>query len=70
MRNGKLHLSGLVGSVDGKRIIKETIEGAPDTAEKLGVTLAETLLSRGADVILREVYGNTTDFSGNNLLEN
>ncbi len=70
MKNEKLHLTGLVGSVDGKRIIKEAIDGTPDKAEKLGVTLAETLLSRGADVILREVYGNTTDFSGNNLLEN
>ena len=70
MKNGNLHLTGLVGSVDGKRIIKDTIEGAPDKAEKLGVTLAEKLLSRGADVILREVYGHTNDISGNNLLEN
>jgi hydroxymethylbilane synthase len=70
MKNGKLHLVGLVGSVDGKRIIKDAIDGAPEKAEKLGVTLAEKLLSRGADVILREVYGNSTDFSGNNLLEN
>jgi hydroxymethylbilane synthase len=68
--NGKLHLIGLVGSVDGKRIIKETIEGEADKAEKLGVTLAEKLLKQGADVILREVYGHNTDFSGNNLLEN
>ena len=70
MSDGKLHLTGLVGSVDGKRIIKDTIEGAPDMAEKLGVTLAEKLLTQGADVILREVYGHNTDFSGNNLLEN
>ncbi len=70
IKAGKLHLTGLVGSVDGKRIIKDAIEGEPEKAEKLGVTLAEKLLSRGADVILREVYGNTTDFSGNNLLEN
>lgn len=70
VKDGKLKLSGLVGSVDGKRIVKDTIEGEPANAEKLGVTLAEKLLSQGADVILREVYGNTTDFSGNNLLEN
>ncbi len=70
MKEGKLHLTGLVGSVDGKRIIKDTIEGAPEKAEKLGVTLAEKLLVQGADVILREVYGNNTDFSGNNLLDN
>ena len=70
MKSGKLHLAGLVGSVDGKRIIKDAIDGEPDKAEKLGVTLAEMLLRKGADVILREVYGNNTDFSGNNLLEN
>ncbi len=70
IEGGKLHLTGLVGSVDGKRIIKDTIEGEPEKAEKLGVTLAEKLLSQGADVILREVYGHNTDFSGNNLLEN
>jgi len=70
MRDGKLHLTGLVGSVDGKKIIKDRIEGMPEKAEKLGVSLAEKLLSQGADIILREVYGNTTDFSGNNLLEN
>jgi hydroxymethylbilane synthase len=70
MGEGKLHLTGLVGSVDGKKIIKDTIEGAPDRAEKLGVTLAENLLLQGADVILREVYGHNTDFSGNNLLDN
>lgn len=70
MKEGRLHLTGLVGSVDGKRIIKDDIEGSPENAEKLGVTLAEKLLTRGADVILREVYGHNTDFSGNNLLEN
>jgi hydroxymethylbilane synthase len=68
--SGKLKLIGLVGSVDGKRIIRDSIEGEPEKAEKLGVVLAEKLLAQGADVVLREVYGNTTDFSGNNLLEN
>jgi hydroxymethylbilane synthase len=70
VKDGKLHLTGLVGSVDGKRIIKDALVGEPGDAEKLGVTLAESLLKKGADVILREVYGNNTDFSGNNLLEN
>ncbi len=70
VKEGKLELIGLVGSVDGKRIVKDSIKGEPENAEKLGVTLAEKLLSHGADEILREVYGNTTDFSGSNLLEN
>ena len=70
MKNGKLHMDGLVGSVDGRNIIKDSIEGEPDKAEKLGVALAESLLAKGAAAILREVYGQNSDFSGNNLLEN
>jgi hydroxymethylbilane synthase len=70
VKANKLELTALVGSVDGKRIVKDSIEGEPSNAGTLGVTLAEKLLSQGADVILREVYGNTTDFSGNGLLEN
>lgn len=70
MKNGTLHLSGLVGSVDGKRIIKDSINGRPEDADKLGVTLAEKLLGQGADVILREVYGTNLEFGGSDLLEN
>ena len=57
-------------SVDGKRIIKDSLSGPQSDAERLGVTLAEKLLKQGADVILREVYGQSPDYSGNNLLEN
>ena len=53
----KLVLVGLVGSVSGDRIIKDSIEAAVKDGEKAGVTLAETLLSRGAGDILKEVYG-------------
>ncbi len=70
IKNGNLSLVGLVGSVDGKTIIKESLQGPASEAERLGVTLAESLLKRGADVILREVYGKSPDYSGNNLLEN
>jgi hydroxymethylbilane synthase len=60
IRNGKLHLAGLVGSVDGKRIIKDSIEGDPTRAEELGAMLAEKLLSQGAAAILKEVYNITS----------
>lgn len=66
--DGGLHLTGLVASVDGKHIIKDSINGRPEDAERLGVTLAENLLEQGADAILREVYGSNPDMSGNNLL--
>ncbi len=70
IQNGGLSLAGLVGSVDGKRIVKDEIDGPQSEAERLGVELAERLLKQGADAILREVYGANPDYSGNNLLEN
>lgn len=68
--DNRLSLTGLVGSVDGKRIIKDSIDGPPDDAERLGVALAEKLLGRGADEILREVYGGNSDFSRNSRARN
>jgi len=54
----KLRLTGLVGSVSGDRILKDEKVCAVEDGEKAGVELAEALLGRGADEILREVYGN------------
>jgi hydroxymethylbilane synthase len=54
----KIVITGLVGSLSGETIIKEVISGNPKDAEKLGVTLAESLLFKGAGEILAEVYGN------------
>lgn len=52
-----LHLTGLVGSLDGQTIIKSQISGPASEGEQLGYQLADELLSRGADVILKAVYG-------------
>ena len=54
---GKLVIEGLVGSVDGKTLIKDRTEGMPEEAESLGTLLAEKMLSAGAGEILAEVYG-------------
>ncbi len=51
-----LHVEGLVGSTDGKRLIRHRVEGPIEDAESLGVKLAEILLSKGAKEILDEVY--------------
>jgi len=53
---GTLVLRGLVGTLDGRKLIKGAIEGEMGKAEELGMALAENLLSRGADEILREIY--------------
>jgi hydroxymethylbilane synthase len=58
IREGRLVMDGLVGSVTGDRIIKEHIEGNIEDAETIGITLGEKLLSMGADKILAEVYGS------------
>ena len=51
-----LHIDGLVGTIDGKRLIRHHVEGPIKQAESLGIELAEVLLMRGATEILEEVY--------------
>lgn len=53
-----LALDGLVASVDGKTVIRDQITGTREEAHSLGARLAERLLSRGGDRILREIYGS------------
>jgi hydroxymethylbilane synthase len=54
---GCLIIEGLVGSISGDKIIKTQIKGNPQDAEKLGIRLAEDLLSKGAKEMLDEIYG-------------
>ncbi len=54
-----LQIDGLVGTVDGKRLLKHHLEGPIEDAESLGIQLAEVLLSQGAKEILDEVYRRT-----------
>lgn len=59
-----LVIDGLVGSASGDVLIKGSRKGSPDDAEALGTALAEELLEKGADAILKEVYGRSvTPFS-------
>jgi len=51
-----LYLRGLVGAVDGTTILHSDIRGSVEQAEQLGETLAQQLLSQGADKILQQVY--------------
>ncbi len=56
LREGRVHLRGLVGSLDGQTVIRGSRQGSPVDAESLGIDLAEELLDRGAREILEEVY--------------
>ena len=51
-----LTLSGLVGRPDGSLILREQISGPAEDAESIGVRVAESLLSQGADEILDQLY--------------
>jgi hydroxymethylbilane synthase len=53
----ELLLEGLVASVDGKEVIRDRVKGPADDPHSLGIELAERLLSRGGDRILRTIYG-------------
>src|SRR5512139_3044200 len=49
-------MEGLVGSVDGKTLIRDRGEGPAAEAERVGRELAEKILDAGGRAILAEVY--------------
>ena len=51
-----LQVEGLVGTIDGKRLIRHHIVGPLEKAKSLGIELAEILFEKGAKEILDEVY--------------
>ena len=51
-----IRIRGLVGSLDGKQILKSEISGSTVDAGVLGDELARKILDMGADAILNEVY--------------
>ena len=55
LTNDSLSLTGLVGYIDGSKIIKVTVTGTATQPEALGQQLASALLAKGADKILAEL---------------
>jgi hydroxymethylbilane synthase len=51
-----LQIDGMVGTIDGKRLIRHHVEGSIEEAESLGIQLAEVLLIKGAREILEGIY--------------
>ena len=51
-----LHLKGLVGTPDGQKILYEEQQGHISQAEQIGISVADKLLSKGADRILRQLF--------------
>jgi len=54
---GQIRLRALVGSPDGKHVIRGETTGKIDNVRQLGRDLADELLGRGAGGILDQVYG-------------
>ncbi|SQI44252.1 Porphobilinogen deaminase [Leminorella richardii] len=51
-----LWLRALVGEPDGSQIVRGERRGSVDSAEQMGIELAEELLQNGADSILKRLY--------------
>ncbi len=51
-----LTLTGIVASVDGTKVVQDTVEGTATHAEQLGTELANRLRKQGAQEILEEIF--------------
>ncbi len=51
-----LTVTGLLGSLNGRELIKDEVRGVSADAEVLGTSLAERILSKGGQAIMDEVY--------------
>ncbi len=58
LAGNRLTLTGLVASLDGTQIIREQQSGPATAPEGLGIAVAERLLARGADILLRALSKN------------
>lgn len=59
--DGLLVLDAIVGSIDGRKMVRGKIHGRSDEAESLGEKLAEELLAAGADEILSGIRRLSAD---------
>lgn len=54
VQGGTLRMVGMVGSFNGQRVVRESIEGSIADPEALGLRLSEQMLEQGAGKILKE----------------
>jgi hydroxymethylbilane synthase len=57
--NSQLCLRGMISDLDGHTLLQGERWGMPHAPEQVGVELAEDLLQRGGEAILRGIYGLT-----------
>ena len=56
VEGGEVFFTGMVGEIDGSRIIRRSLKGSCDEAELVGKSLAADLLAAGAGDILERAY--------------
>ncbi len=59
LEGAEIHLRALVGTLDGRELIRGEGRGPRGAAQALGTSLADDLLAKGADRILAALYGGT-----------
>jgi hydroxymethylbilane synthase len=59
VEDNELRLRGMICDVDGFTMVEGERWGTPHAPEQVGVDLAEDLLQRGGEAILRHIYGST-----------
>lgn len=55
LNGNDLTLTGIVASLDGQQVVKDSIAGAASEAERLGTELAQRMRQQGAQTILDEI---------------
>ena len=56
INNDELVITGMVASLDGKRLIRDQASGAANEPESIGIELAGKLKQQGAGAILKEIF--------------
>lgn len=67
LESSTITLSGLVGSLDGSTMFRDNIAGDSTEADALGVRLAESLISRGAEKVLKDARSDPAVEAGHVL---
>ena len=55
IEEGELAIDGVIGSLDGKKIVRAALRGRPEEAGEIGERLAKTLVEMGGKAILDEI---------------
>ena len=56
VKDNEILLAGMVASIDGKQLIKDTASGTIENPETVGKNLANKLKQQGADKILKDIF--------------